>query len=101
MKNFRKTEYSERRKDCGNDLYKAIKVPKDDLKGKLAQLAKNGDFFGGAFPHNDIDYLCMLLHIWETSICAFKIMLFSTRMTNYLCNNYAYPTQHRWVSSWL
>lgn len=43
---FRKSVYSERRKECGNRLYTAINVPKDDLQGKLKQLAKNGAFFG-------------------------------------------------------
>mmetsp|Transcript_91537 Transcript_91537/g.144657 ORF Transcript_91537/g.144657 Transcript_91537/m.144657 type:complete len:249 (+) Transcript_91537:57-803(+) len=43
---FRKSVYSERRKECGNRLYKSINVPKEDLQGKLKQLAKNGDFFG-------------------------------------------------------
>mmetsp|Transcript_58506 Transcript_58506/g.110129 ORF Transcript_58506/g.110129 Transcript_58506/m.110129 type:complete len:249 (+) Transcript_58506:49-795(+) len=43
---FRKTKYSERRKVCGNMLYTSIKVPKDDLQGKLKQLAKNAAFFG-------------------------------------------------------
>merc|ERR1719401_2138234 len=43
---FRKSVYSERRKECGNRLYKSINVPKEDLQGKLKQLAKNGEFFG-------------------------------------------------------
>merc|ERR550537_2043223 len=46
LASFRKSVYSERRKECGNALYKSINVPKDDLPGKLKQLAKNADFFG-------------------------------------------------------
>jgi len=46
MGSFRKTVYGERRKACGDQLYKSIKVAKDDLPGKLQQLAKNGAFFG-------------------------------------------------------
>ena len=45
MAEFRKTEYSTRRKVCGNTLYKSINVPKSDVAGKLKQLAKNGAFF--------------------------------------------------------
>jgi nitroreductase len=43
---FKNTEYGSRRKVCGQMLYDAIGVPKTDLPGKLAQLAKNGNFFG-------------------------------------------------------
>lgn len=46
LSNFRKSRYSERRKENGAQLYESIKVPKNDLQGKLKQLAKNADFFG-------------------------------------------------------
>lgn len=46
MNDFRKTKYGARRKECGDMLYKSIAVPKDDLAGKLKQLAKNANFFG-------------------------------------------------------
>merc|ERR1712228_568336 len=45
MQNFRKTVYSQRRKVCGEMLYKSINVAKEDLPGKLQQLQKNGSFF--------------------------------------------------------
>jgi nitroreductase len=44
--NFRTTVYSDRRKVCGDMLYKSIGVPKSDIKGKLKQLSKNGEMFG-------------------------------------------------------
>lgn len=34
-----------RRQDCGEQLYQAIGVAKSDKPGKMAQLAKNADFF--------------------------------------------------------
>jgi len=46
MSNFKKTKYGERRKVVGDMLYKSINVAKNDLPGKLRQLAKNGSFFG-------------------------------------------------------
>eukprot|EP00440_Ansanella_granifera_P074959 gb/GFBE01081350.1/.p1 GENE.gb/GFBE01081350.1/~~gb/GFBE01081350.1/.p1 ORF type:complete len:253 (+),score=65.64 gb/GFBE01081350.1/:1-759(+) len=46
MAGFKNTVYGARRKVCGEMLYKAIGVPKSDLKGKLSQLAKNAEFFG-------------------------------------------------------
>jgi nitroreductase len=35
-----------RRFQCGEDLYAAIDIPRDNRPGRLAQLAKNLDFFG-------------------------------------------------------
>merc|ERR1712039_864412 len=46
LSNFRKTRFSERRKENGAQLYESIKVPKTDLQGKLQQLVKNANFFG-------------------------------------------------------
>jgi nitroreductase len=35
-----------RRYQCGEDLYAAIGIGRDDRQGRLTQLAKNADFFG-------------------------------------------------------
>jgi len=32
--------------ECGEDLYRAINVPRDDKAGRLRQMARNFDFFG-------------------------------------------------------
>jgi len=38
--------YRSRRFQCGEDLYATIGVPRDDKEGRLAQLARNAEFFG-------------------------------------------------------
>ena len=41
-----KEPYRSRRFKCGEDLYAAIGIPRDNKAGRLMQLAKNYDFFG-------------------------------------------------------
>jgi len=41
-----KEPYRWRRFKCGEDLYATIGIPREDKMGRLAQLAKNYDFFG-------------------------------------------------------
>ncbi len=41
-----KEPYRSRRFKCGEDLYAAIGIPREDKLGRLGQLAKNYDFFG-------------------------------------------------------
>ncbi len=41
-----KEPYRTRRFECGEDLYRSIGVERDDKKGRLAQFARNYDFFG-------------------------------------------------------
>ncbi len=41
-----KEPYRTRRFECGEGLYKAIGIPREDKMGRLTQLAANYDFFG-------------------------------------------------------
>ena len=41
-----KDPYRTRRRECGKGMYNVLQVEKSDLAGKLAQVAKNFDFFG-------------------------------------------------------
>jgi nitroreductase len=41
-----KEPYRSRRRQCGEDLYGLVGVPRDDRPGKLRQFARNYDFFG-------------------------------------------------------
>lgn len=41
-----KEPYRTRRFECGEDLYRSIGIPREDKPARLAQLARNFDFFG-------------------------------------------------------
>jgi nitroreductase len=94
--------YRSRRFKCGEDLYATISVPREDKLSRLAQFARNYDFFGAPVGLFFVIDRRMGADQWaDVGMFMQNVMLLAREHGLHTCAQEAWAVWHRTVSEFL